>query len=72
MTQKGKIKWFNADKGFGFIEPEDGSKDIFVHRNNVEKLGPDEGLEENEEVEFSVEEGPKGLSAVNVTSLTYE
>jgi cold shock protein len=72
MTHKGKIKWFNAEKGFGFIEPEDGSKDVFVHRNNVEGLGRDQGLEENEEVEYSVEEGPKGLSAVNVVSLTYE
>lgn len=72
MTQKGKIKWFNAEKGFGFIEPEDGSKDVFVHRNNVESLGRDQGLEENEEVEFSVEDGPKGLSAINVVSLTYE
>lgn len=72
MTKKGKVKWFNAVKGFGFIEPEDGSKDVFVHRNNVEGLGSDQGLEENEEVEFSVEEGPKGLSAVDVRSLTYE
>jgi len=72
MKKKGKVKWFNAVKGFGFIEPEDGSKDVFVHRNNVEGLGSDQGLEENEEVEFSVEEGPKGLSAVNVRSLTYE
>ncbi len=72
MTQKGKIKWFNADKGFGFIEPEDGSKDIFVHRNNVENLGLNQGLEENEAVEFSVEDTPKGLSAVNVNSLDYE
>ncbi|MEX1010663.1 MAG: cold shock domain-containing protein [Balneolaceae bacterium] len=72
MTQKGKVKWFDAVKGFGFIEPEDGGKDVFVHRNNVENLGRDQGLEENEEVEFSVEEGPKGLSAVEVRSLTYE
>ncbi|MEX2574723.1 MAG: cold-shock protein [Balneolaceae bacterium] len=72
MKKTGKVKWFNVDKGFGFIEPEDGSKDIFVHRNNVEGLAPDQGLEENEEVEFSVEEGPKGPSAVDVRSLTYE
>ncbi|MCC5905434.1 MAG: cold shock domain-containing protein [Balneolaceae bacterium] len=72
MTQKGKVKWFNATKGFGFIEPEDGSKDVFVHRNNVENLDPNQGLEENEEVEFSVEDSPKGLSAVGVRSLTYE
>ncbi|HLR90275.1 MAG TPA: cold shock domain-containing protein [Balneolaceae bacterium] len=72
MTKQGTVKWFDAEKGFGFIKPADGSKDIFVHRNNVENLGPNQGLEENEEVEFNVEETPKGLSAVNVVSLTYE
>jgi cold shock protein len=72
MTQQGKVKWFDAEKGFGFIEPNDGGKDIFVHRNNVENLGPTQGLEDGEEVEFSVEETPKGLSAVDVRSLTYE
>lgn len=72
MTQQGKVKWFDAEKGYGFIEPADGSKDIFVHRNNVENLGPNQGLEDGEEVEFAVEETPKGLSAVDVVSLTYE
>ena len=72
MRQKGKVKWFDAVKGFGFIQPDDGGKDIFVHRNNVENLGFQEGLEDNEEVEFSVEETPTGLSAVEVVSLDFE
>ncbi len=72
MAKQGNVKWFDAEKGYGFITPSDGSKDIFVHRNNVENLGRNQGLEEGEEVEFSVEETPKGLSAVEVRSLTYE
>lgn len=64
--QYGKIKWFDAEKGYGFIEPEDGSKDIFVHKNNIENLGYQEGLNDGEEVEFDVEETDKGLSAIDV------
>ncbi len=63
---KGKVKWFNMEKGFGFIVPEDGGKDVFVHRNNVEGLGWNDGLEDGEEVEFEVERTPKGLAAMNV------
>lgn len=70
--QQGKVKWFDAEKGYGFIEPQEGGKDIFVHRNNVENLGYNQGLEDGEEVEFEVEETPKGLSATNVRSLEYE
>lgn len=70
--QKGKVKWFDAEKGFGFIQPDEGGKDIFVHRNNVENLGFQEGLEDGEAVEFNVEETPKGLSATEVVSLIYE
>lgn len=70
--QQGKVKWFDAEKGFGFIEPDEGGKDIFVHRNNVENLGYDQGLHDGEAVEFEVEETPKGLSAINVQSLEYE
>lgn len=64
--QRGRVKWFSIEKGFGFIEPNDGSKDVFVHRNNVAGLGWDEGLRDGEEVEFEVERTPKGLSAQNV------
>jgi len=64
--QRGKVKWFNAEKGFGFIEPEEGGKDVFVHRSNIEDLGWGEELQEGEEVEFEVEQTPKGLSARQV------
>ncbi len=70
--QQGKVKWFDAEKGFGFIQPDEGGKDIFVHRNNIENLGFQEGLEDGEAVEFSVEETPKGLSATEVESLIYD
>ena len=63
---KGKVKWFNADKGFGFIAPDDKSKDVFVHRNNIVGIAFGEALKEGEDVEYDMEETPKGLSAVNV------
>lgn len=59
----GKVKWFNAEKGYGFIIYED-SKDIFVHFKDV--LGGINGIKEGDEVEFEVAEGKKGLQAVNV------
>ena len=71
MTQ-GKIKWFDSTNGFGFIAPDDGGKDIFVHKNNVEGLGYNEGLEDGESVEFDIEETPKGPSAIDVRSLDYK
>ncbi|HLR24725.1 MAG TPA: cold shock domain-containing protein [Fodinibius sp.] len=71
MTQ-GKVKFFDAEKGFGFIKPDDGGDDVFVHRNNIENLDYNQGLEDNEAVEFEIEETPKGLSAVNVQSLDYK
>lgn len=72
MVKQGKIKFFDSQKGFGFIAPDEGGKDVFVHRNNVENLGFDQGLEDGEAVEFEVEETPKGLSAINVQSLDYK
>ncbi len=70
--KQGKIKFFDTQKGFGFIAPDEGGKDIFVHRNNVEGLGENQGFEDDEAVEFEVEETPKGLSATNVRSLDYK
>ena len=61
---KGTVKWFNASKGYGFIEQADGGKDVFVH---VTGLAPGvTALSEGQAVEFEVTEGQKGLQAVNV------
>jgi CspA family cold shock protein len=64
----GVVKWFNADKGFGFITPDDGSKDVFAHFSAINS-GGFRSLEENQRVEFEVQEGPKGLQAANITVL---
>lgn len=64
----GSVKWFNPDKGFGFITPKDGSKDVFVHFSAIQG-NEFRTLQENQEVEFSIENGPKGPSAVNVVGL---
>lgn len=63
---KGSVKWFNESKGFGFITPADGSKDVFVHFSQIKTNGF-KTLAENQQVEFSIESGPKGPSAVDVT-----
>lgn len=63
----GKVKWFNSEKGFGFITDEDG-KDVFVHFSQIQKDGY-KTLEEGEEVSFEVVDGPKGPQASNVKSL---
>jgi cold shock protein len=63
--QKGKVKWFNADKGFGFITGEDG-KDVFVHFKSINGDGY-RSLEDGQEVEYEVEETDKGLQARNVS-----
>ncbi len=62
----GTVKWFNAEKGFGFVEPEDGSADVFVHHSSINSSGF-RSLNEGERVEYDVEQGPKGLQATNVT-----
>lgn len=63
----GTVKWFDAGKGFGFISPEDGSKDVFVHHSAILGNGY-KSLDEGQRVIYSVESGPKGPSATNVTS----
>ncbi|ADR35932.1 MULTISPECIES: cold-shock protein [Oceanithermus] len=63
--EKGKVKWFNAEKGYGFIEREGGS-DVFVHFSAINSSGF-RTLNEGDVVEFEVEDGPKGPSAANVT-----
>lgn len=65
---KGTVKWFNDQKGFGFITPEDGSKDIFVHHTAIQGSGF-KSLRENQKVEFDVEESQKGPRAANVKPL---
>jgi len=64
----GTVKWFDATKGFGFISPEDGSKDVFVHHSSINSGGGYASLDEGQRVNFEVEQGPKGPSATNVTS----
>jgi len=61
---KGKVKWFNASKGFGFITAEDGT-DAFVHHGDIQAEGF-KSLREGDEVEFELTQGPKGPKAVNV------
>lgn len=61
----GTVKWFNAEKGFGFITGQDG-KDVFAHFSQIQKDGF-KSLEEGQEVEFDVVEGQKGLQAENIT-----
>ncbi|ROS73391.1 cold-shock protein [Cellulomonas sp. PhB143] len=61
----GIVKWFNAEKGFGFIAPEDGSADVFAHYSAIQTQGY-RTLEENQRVEFDVTQGPKGPQAENI------
>ena len=65
---KGTVKWFNDQKGFGFITPEDGSKDLFVHHSSIMADGF-KTLRENQQVEFDVEQSDKGPRAANVKAL---
>ena len=57
----GTVKWFNGQKGFGFIVPDEGGEDLFIHRSNVET--PDQVLRDDQKVEFEVGEGRKGPEA---------
>jgi CspA family cold shock protein len=64
---KGKVKWFNDQKGYGFITPENGN-DVFVHHSAIQGSGF-RSLEEGQEVEFEITKGPKGDQATNVVKL---
>ncbi|WP_330209733.1 transcription antiterminator/RNA stability regulator CspE [Pseudomonas sp. AM4(2022)] len=64
-TVTGTVKWFNTEKGFGFIAPDDGSADVFVHYSAIQTSGY-KSLDENQKVEFEVTQGPKGPQAENI------
>ena len=63
---QGTVKWFNSEKGFGFIAPENGGNDVFVHHTAIQGSGY-KSLNEGERVSFEVTRGPKGDQASNVT-----
>lgn len=65
----GTVKWFNADKGFGFIAPEDGSDDVFAHFSAISSGGY-RSLNEGDKVEFETQQGDRGLQAANITVLS--
>ncbi|MFH1798896.1 MAG: cold-shock protein [Candidatus Omnitrophota bacterium] len=65
---KGTVKWFNNSKGYGFITPEDGKQDVFVHHNSIQGEGY-KSLNEGQSVEFEIQQGKKGPEAINVAKL---
>ena len=62
----GTVKWFNAEKGYGFIAPDDGSADVFAHFSAINSTGF-RSLNEGDKVSYEVQQGPKGLQAANIT-----
>ena len=63
---QGTVKWFSAEKGYGFIEVEGGTQDVFVHHTAIDIQGF-RTLNENDKVEYETQQGPKGLQAANIT-----
>ena len=68
MSTQGTVKWFNAEKGFGFIAPDEGGADVFAHYTAIESKGY-RSLEENQRVEFEVGQGTKGPQATGVRAV---
>ena len=68
MAQRGKVKWFNSQKGFGFIVPDNGGKDVFVHISAVERAGL-RSLNEGQAIEFELEENRGRMAAVDLKSV---
>jgi CspA family cold shock protein len=71
MTDRitGTVKWFNATKGYGFIAPDGGQEDVFVHYSAIQSDSSYRTLNEGDRVEFSIEQSPKGPQATNVTKV---
>jgi len=67
MSINGKVKWFNSTKGYGFIAPDDNTKDVFVHSSAAKAANME--LKEGDALTFEVESGQKGLSAINLQSV---
>ena len=65
-TQTGTVKWFSQDKGFGFIAPDDGGKDLFAHFREIQSGGGFKTLTENQRVQFEITQGAKGPQASNI------
>ncbi len=65
--QKGKLKFFDTSRGFGFIEPLDGSEDVFLHANNISGMTSGDDLREGQTIEYETEQTEKGLSALNAS-----
>lgn len=65
MATTGTVKWWNSDRGFGFISPDDGSADVFAHHSQIQGNGYHD-LQENQKVDFDTEAGPKGPRATNI------
>jgi cold shock protein len=67
--QTGTVKWFNESKGYGFIAPDDGGKDLFAHFREIQGADGYKTLAENARVQFNVTQGPKGAQASNIRPL---
>lgn len=68
MMATGTVKWFNSEKGFGFIAPDDGGEDLFAHFSEIQGNGY-RSLEDNQKVEFEVTQGQKGLQAAKIRAI---